>query len=44
MPSFPIYLRKWNYEKIRRYAQKTGKTIGQILNALIEEMEEAKGA
>jgi len=36
MPSVPIYIREANYEKLRKTAEKTGKTIGQIINELIE--------
>jgi len=38
MPSIPIYLRKANYEKLRRHAEATGKSIGKIINELIKEM------
>ena len=36
MPSVPLYIREANYEKIRKVAERTGKTIGQIINELIE--------
>jgi predicted DNA-binding protein len=36
MPSVPIYIREANYNKIKKVAEKTGKTIGQIINQLIE--------
>ena len=36
MPSVPIYIREANCEKIRKAAEKTGKTIGQIINELTE--------
>jgi len=38
MPSIPVYIRKYNYEKIRRRAKATGKSIGTIINELIEKM------
>jgi len=38
MPSIPIYIRKANYEKIRRRAEATGKSISQIINELIQQM------
>ena len=38
MPSIPIYLRKANYEKLRRRAEATGKSIGKIINELIQQM------
>jgi len=37
-PSIPIYIRKANYEKIRRHAEATGKSIGAIINGLIQQM------
>ena len=40
MPSIPIYIRKANYEKIRRHAKATGKSIGKIINELIQQMLE----
>jgi predicted DNA-binding protein len=36
MPSIPVYIREANYQKLRRASEKTGKTIGQIINELIE--------
>jgi hypothetical protein len=36
MPSIPIYIREANYQRLRRAAEKTGKTVGQIINELIE--------
>jgi len=36
MPSIPVYIREANYQKLRRTSEKTGKTIGQIINELIE--------
>jgi len=39
MPSIPIYIRKANYEKIRRRAEATGKSIGAIINELIQQMK-----
>jgi len=39
MPSIPIYIRKANYEKIRRHADATGKSIGKIINELIQQMK-----
>jgi predicted DNA-binding protein len=36
LPSVPIYIREANYDKIRKVAEKTGKTVGQIINQLIE--------
>jgi len=38
MPSIPVYIRKYNYEKLRRHAKATGKSIGMIINELIEKM------
>ena len=32
----PIYIREANCEKIRKVAEKTGETIGQIINELTE--------
>jgi len=37
LPSLSIYIRQANYEKLRRIAEKSGKTIGQLVNKLIEE-------
>jgi len=37
MLSVPIYIRQANYEKLRKASEKNGKTIGQIINELIEE-------
>jgi hypothetical protein len=39
MPSIPIYIRKTNYEKLRRRAEATGKSIGKIINELIQQMD-----
>jgi len=39
MTSIPIYIRKANYEKIRRRAEATGKSIGAIINELIQHMD-----
>jgi len=39
MPSIPIYLRKANYEKIRRRAEAAKKPIGAIINELIQKMD-----
>ncbi len=36
MPSIPVYIREANYQKLRRASERTGKTIGQIINELIE--------
>ncbi len=36
MPSIPVYIREANYQKLRKASEKTGKTIGQIINELIE--------
>ncbi len=36
MPSIPIYIREANYQKLRRASERTGKTIGRIINELIE--------
>jgi predicted CopG family antitoxin len=36
MPSVPVYIREANYNKLRKVAEKTGKSIGQIINQLIE--------
>ena len=36
MPSIPIYIREANYQKLRRASERTEKTIGQIINELIE--------
>ena len=38
MPSVPVYLRKANYEKLRRHAEATGKSMGRIINELIQQM------
>ena len=38
MPSVPVYLRKANYEKLRRRAEATGKSMGRIINELIQQM------
>jgi len=37
LPCLPIYIRQANYEKVRKIAEKNGKTIGQLINKLIEE-------
>jgi len=37
LPSLSVYIRQANYERLRKTAEKNGKTIGQILNKLIEE-------
>jgi hypothetical protein len=37
LPSLSIYIRQANYDKLRKTAEKNGKTIGQLLNKLIEE-------
>jgi len=37
VPSLSIYIRQANYEKLRKTAEKNGKTIGQLINKLIEE-------
>jgi predicted DNA-binding protein len=34
--SLSIDIRQANYEKLRKTAEKTGKTTGQIINELIE--------
>jgi len=39
MPSISIYLRETNYEKLRRHADATGKSIGAIINELIQQMD-----
>jgi len=39
MPSIPVYLRETNYEKIRCRAEATGKSIGAIINELIQQMD-----
>jgi hypothetical protein len=39
MPSIPVYIRKANYEKIRRRAEATGKSIGAIINELLRQMK-----
>lgn len=36
MPSIPVYIRTVNYEKLRRAAEKEGKSIGKVINVLIE--------
>jgi len=36
MPSIPVYIREVNYQRLRRASERTGKTIGQIINELIE--------
>jgi predicted DNA-binding protein len=36
LPSLSVYIRQANYEKLRKTAEKTGKTTGQIINELIE--------
>ncbi len=36
MPSVPVYIGEANCEKIRKVAEKTGETIGQIINELTE--------
>ncbi len=36
MPSIPVYIREANYQRLRRASERTGKTIGQIINELIE--------
>jgi hypothetical protein len=38
LPSLSIYIRQTNYEKLRKTGEKNAKTIGQIINRLIEEM------
>ena len=37
LPSLSVYIRQSNYEKLRKTAEKNGKTIGQLINKLIEE-------
>jgi macrodomain Ter protein organizer (MatP/YcbG family) len=37
LPSLSVYIRQANYEKLRKTAEKNGKTIGQTINELIEE-------
>jgi predicted DNA-binding ribbon-helix-helix protein len=37
LPSLSVYIRQANYEKLRKTAEKNGKTIGQLINKLIEE-------
>jgi len=38
MPSIPIYIHKANYEKLRRHAEATEKSIGAIINELIQQV------
>jgi hypothetical protein len=36
LPSLSIYIRQANYARLRKTAEKNGKTIGQIINKLVE--------
>jgi hypothetical protein len=38
LSSLSVYIRQANYAKLRKAAEKNAKTIGQIINRLIEEM------
>ena len=39
MPSISVYIRKANYEEIRQRAEAAGKSIGAIINELIQQMD-----
>jgi len=36
MPSISVYIRQQNYEKLRKISSRTGKSVGQLINLLIE--------
>jgi len=36
MPAISVYIREKNYEKLRKMSFRTGKSVGRLINLLIE--------